>query len=108
MRPPPKETVELTISPYPNSHGPHTEADRTIPFADNREQGLHLRCVRDALALGSGQLRSIRDGGLDDELSPAQDDAIDIQIVSGTEGLVAHEVASASDDLEIVPSRRLR
>jgi hypothetical protein len=108
MRPPPKETVEGTIPHYRDTHGLRAEADRTLPFADDREQGLHLCPAREALTLGSGQMRSIRDRSLNDELGLAHEHAVDTQLVSGMGRSVAHEVTSFSDDLEIVSPWRLR
>jgi len=104
VRPSLEETIELAISDDLDAHAPRADAGCTLAFAEDREQRLHLCPVLDVLALGPGELRLIRDGGADDEMSPTQRDAIDAQLVTGTDGLVAHEVTSASDDLEIALS----
>jgi hypothetical protein len=94
MRPGPEQALEVTIPEDGDADVLRTEANAAIPFAENREDDFDLRLGSDARTLRRGQLRSVRDGGLDDESGAAQLETVDAHAVFGVGGLIAHGVTS--------------
>jgi hypothetical protein len=89
-----EQAVEVMIPDDGDADVLRAEANPAVPFAENRENDLDLRFGPNARTLRRGQLRSVRDGGLDDESGAAQLDAVDPHAVFGVGGSIAHGVTS--------------
>jgi hypothetical protein len=105
MRPRPEQAVEVTIPDDRNPDGLRTEANRPIPFAQDRENDFDLRSTPDTISLRGGELRSVRDGRLDHEPRPAHAQPVDAHFVFGVRGLKAHEVSLPAGPQKNRPAR---
>jgi hypothetical protein len=101
MRPRPEQSIEVRISDDRDPDVLRTEANRAIPFAQDRENDFDLRFAPGALACRRGQVRSVRNGRLDHEPRPAHSQPVDAHVIFGMRGLKSHDVTSRTDRLPV-------